>query len=309
MFRHTSRRGFTLVELLVVIAIIAVLISILLPSLNAARRAADRTKCLSALRQIGNGFFMYSNENKGYFPRMVWRWFPNGSTTREKTWYDFISKYVIGGGRELNPTGAQVGPELQITSPEIVNGNNVFWGCPTWIRIYRANNTSTTFSSSNLNCGYSMNPYPFAPFDTRPSGDPGGGSLGQVNQFKRTDVFATTANYKTQVNNFFKQTQYTHPAQRALIFDNIHRNLILGLPLVEQWPYKPDGNTQWLPAPDALYCSLDFLRHPNPKKVGMINNAAESGVQPTDSSMNVLFCDGHADFVSVREAYRGIRQH
>src|SRR5688500_8092259 len=67
--RRTSRsRAFTLVELLVVIGIIALLISILLPSLNRARASAKLVSCQSQLRQIYQALAIYAANNKGFAP-------------------------------------------------------------------------------------------------------------------------------------------------------------------------------------------------------------------------------------------------
>jgi prepilin-type N-terminal cleavage/methylation domain-containing protein len=68
-----KRKGFTLIELLVVVAIIALLISILLPSLSRARELAKRAVCASNLRGIGQGLHIYANDNTEWLPAHFFR--------------------------------------------------------------------------------------------------------------------------------------------------------------------------------------------------------------------------------------------
>jgi prepilin-type N-terminal cleavage/methylation domain-containing protein/prepilin-type processing-associated H-X9-DG protein len=65
-----SLPGFTLIELLVVIAIIALLVAILLPALQRARRQAKAVVCLANLRQWATTLDLYLEDNEGRWPRL-----------------------------------------------------------------------------------------------------------------------------------------------------------------------------------------------------------------------------------------------
>lgn len=75
--QREERDGFTLVELLVVIAIIAILAALLFPTLSRARASAQRTRCLSNLRQINLGVRMYGDDSDDKLPR------PEGARTNK----------------------------------------------------------------------------------------------------------------------------------------------------------------------------------------------------------------------------------
>lgn len=64
-------KAFTLIELLVVVAIIALLISILLPSLSRARELSKRTVCVANQRGLGQAFYIYAQDDPGVFPSIA----------------------------------------------------------------------------------------------------------------------------------------------------------------------------------------------------------------------------------------------
>ena len=101
--RKRARRGFTLIELLVVISIIALLISILLPSLSNARKHAQRVACSSNLHNALLGIHGYAADNDSRFPPTIY----------------FVSMTYDGATSALNAlgnrsSGAPVGDTAQL---------------------------------------------------------------------------------------------------------------------------------------------------------------------------------------------------
>ena len=103
---RATRRAFTLVELLVVIGIIALLISILLPSLSKARKQAVKVQCAAQLRQWGMALANYANDNRGSFPY-------NGPA---------IAPWCPVGGKDLSWTSSIV---QQFTQDYLMKNNSL----------------------------------------------------------------------------------------------------------------------------------------------------------------------------------------
>ncbi len=110
-----NRSGFTLIELLVVIAIIALLLAILVPSLNMVKEKARELVCKTHLKGIGLGMLIYIEENDG------------------KVYPDLTNRYMwyLPTGEEISPTNNDA--YWGVAYRDTINSTKVF-GCPSFQR-------------------------------------------------------------------------------------------------------------------------------------------------------------------------------
>lgn len=195
---NQKKKAFTLIELLVVVAIIALLISILLPSLSRARELSKRLVCGSNVKGMGTAFKIYANDYDEAWPLVAHR---KNTSTNYVTWFgtDVNNRALIGFPSVATPPnsspGAPAGPIPQRHEWSNADGGNqpstqLSVTRNLWVLVRSGDVTPKQYvcpssgdavaneqnidlfydfkDKTNVSYGYQV---PYGPFSTRPSED------------------------------------------------------------------------------------------------------------------------------------------
>jgi prepilin-type N-terminal cleavage/methylation domain-containing protein/prepilin-type processing-associated H-X9-DG protein len=154
--RTNTANGFTLVELLVVIGIIALLISILLPALNKARKSANTVKCASNLHMIGLAVIGYTQDNKGRLMPGTIPPMPN--TSLYPLGFYWANELVIQ--KYINAPSATINSNNQILAP---SQSSVF-KCPEGVDTTDISQSASTSANQGIYPTDAKNNEAYCPF-------------------------------------------------------------------------------------------------------------------------------------------------
>jgi len=166
--RDAGRKAFTLLEILAVIFIIAIVTAVLLPTITRTHEPANRVKCGSNLRMIGQAIQLYANENKGAYPRTFYvvsgsLTFSNDATDGAAARDPFGDKGLPGKVGDNDVTAAifllirtqDITPEVFVCPSS--NAERDVYGKATGVSAQ----SKTSFTDWRKNLSYSFaNPYP-----------------------------------------------------------------------------------------------------------------------------------------------------
>jgi len=242
------RKGFTLVELLVVIGIIALLIAILMPALSRAKEQANWIKCLSNMRQLGQAFTMYTNNNKGRFPLPA--------VTGQKEDWIFWEDMPVGANVNRRLSDSAIAPYLGASvSPEIFR-------CP-------SDDINARRAGSNYRFSYSAN---YLILRLPASGWP--------------SVYKDFYKNPNESNAPMRMQEIVNPSDKIVLIDESPQTV-------------DDGCWAWMEKPNPGD-GFNIISNRHMKRSEQIIKSG--GAYKTDKTYdngkgNVLFVDGHADYI------------
>jgi prepilin-type N-terminal cleavage/methylation domain-containing protein/prepilin-type processing-associated H-X9-DG protein len=317
------RRGFTLMELLVVVAIIAVLIAFLLPALSEARRSANKVKCLAALRDIHNAFNMYAVEFQQAWPVVQHvavdsAGSPTGpgvpilpaytSTPEprggERHWADLIAKYA--GHQKVTMTYYKDLAQLKTRK-------SVIWGCPEWENNVIWTGAAGEAYSPGYGMSFNANPQMYINLLTASPPGPGSALVYESMAWISMRNSAIRGSY-AKTNVWGKRS-----ADKLLLADSQYYFVAASVPAPNN--KVPTGTSGEFGCTfDGYQGSPKYASGPDPDWNNMKPGGAsfkhfyidggrhaKSGQSQLKlanmAGTNVLFADGHAATVTVREAY------
>jgi prepilin-type N-terminal cleavage/methylation domain-containing protein/prepilin-type processing-associated H-X9-DG protein len=269
------RKGFTLVELLVVIGIIAILIAILMPALNNARRQARRVQCLSALKEIGNAFQMYSNAYKGVYPISGWR--PIGLANQKYySWAHQVAPFVSSLSAVANRGDLGVDANFR--------KNSVIWGCPEWTKALDYDSGAGPSTAEMNYTGYGMQYYPSYFYD--------GNKLSNLAIL--TSELPPTVPTSGVQGKWVKQSVWgIKGAERGLIGCATVEFVSIPATFLKLTSEFAPFNSAW---PSLVFDSTRHLKPGSSRRVAL-----------RSQGLNMLFVDGHAAPVGIVEAWNACR--
>lgn len=264
-----KRKAFTLIELLVVIAIIALLLSVIVPSLRKAKEAAKSVICRNNLRQYGLAGAMYTDDHNGYFPNAWGSIFRSIDPYRLCQWHD----------QSRNPIKR---PELAGSLWPYLGEQDKSHLCPVFDQFARRNHTCTSGIPVDPIFSYSMNAYL------------GGYELAGATQYKHL-LRVRSSQIRSPASIFFfgeENPWIINTRYGATLNDNA----------LAGGPAHPNSDAAWTTDPSAMVSSD---RSGGTKYLDCLATFHKTSPEKRDEGVsNVVYVDGHVDMTDWDKTYR-----